>query len=126
MQQSISVSVFDSSGNTYTGNVTIAVNLVNVATNAAAPVTLVSSSNGVYQFQFTLFAAGAWTSSVLINGAAVVTGVPASVTVLSGPAVAAVSQIVYPGSVISYVAGTPPGLVTILQARDQVFLLLLF
>lgn len=120
MNQTISVSVFDSEGNPFTGAVDVVVSLTQGGNSA--PVTNLNNASGVYNFQFVLFQAVAWTPSVLINGSAIssANGVPDVIQVLSGPVVPSASQIVYGGTPIQYVAGTNGGVVTILQAKDQV------
>ncbi len=118
--QTFSVAVVDSSGNPYTGAVDIFVNLTNVQSGDLATVSFLSSANGVYRYQFVITVAGLWNSLVLINGSAVSSGVPQTISVLSSTVVPSASQIVYGGTPIQYVAGTTPGLLTILQAKDQV------
>ncbi len=116
-QQTMVLTVFDSSGNVFSENVTTSVSLT--LGTLSGNVTLVSfGENGEYVYSYVLYAAGTWTPSVQVVGNAVTNGVPPTLAVLSGPPTPASSDIVYPGnSPIQLAAGTV--LTTVLEARDQ-------
>jgi hypothetical protein len=72
------------------------------------------------RYEFVIFASGAWSCSVLVNGSAIPNqnGVPATITVSSGPVAPALSQILNGNVYQNVEAGTIIN--TELQALDQV------